>query len=111
MTTLNLSPVDIMAGVGALLVLLWVWRAGARRAKAAAEATRSAARLVSLFGRVSFTAGLVAGVQWVVLAHSPELWLTLVVLGVPALFASYTITRALTVTTHDMPRRRGGGRR
>jgi hypothetical protein len=111
MTTISLSPVEIMAGVGVLLVLLWVWRAGARRAKAAAEAARSSARLVSLFGRVSFTAGLIAGIQWVVLTHGPELWLTLVVLGLPALFASYTLTRALTITTHDMPRRRGGGRR
>ena len=110
MTTISLSPVEIMAGIGVLLVLLWVWRAGARRAKAA-DAARSSARLVSLFGRVSFTAGLIAGVQWVVLTHGPELWLTLVVLGLPALFASYTLTRALTITTHDMPRRRGGGRR
>lgn len=111
MTTISVSPVQIMAGVGVLLVLLWVWRAGARRAKAAAEAARSGARLVSLFGRVAFTAGLIAGAQWIMLTHGPELWLTLVVLGIPALFASYTITRALTVTTQDMPRRRGGGRR
>ncbi|MFC0435781.1 hypothetical protein [Kutzneria buriramensis] len=111
MTTISLSPVEIMAGVGALLVLLLVWRTGARRAKAAADAARSGARLVSLFGRVLFTAGLIGGVQWVVLTHGPELWLVLTVLGLPALFASYTITKALTVTTHDMPRRRGGGRR
>jgi hypothetical protein len=106
MTTISLSPVEITAGVGALLVLLWVWRTSARRAKAAAEAARSGARLMSLAGRVAFTAGLIAGVQWVVLTHAPELWLTLVVL-----FASYTLTRALTVTTQDTPRRRGGGRR
>jgi hypothetical protein len=111
MTTISLSPVEITAGVGALLVLLWVWRTSARRAKAAAEAARSGARLMSLAGRVAFTAGLIAGVQWVVLTHAPELWLTLVVLVVPALFASYTLTRALTVTTQDTPRRRGGGRR
>jgi hypothetical protein len=111
MTTITSSPVEIMAGVGALGLLLWVWRAGARRAKAAAEAARSGARLVSLFGRVVFTAGLIVAAQWVVITYSGNSWVTLAVLGVPALFAAYPLTRALTVTTYDMPRRRGGGRR
>jgi hypothetical protein len=111
MTTISLSPVDVMAGVGVLAVLLFVWRSGVRRARAAAEATRGAARLVSLAGRVAFTAGCLLGVQWVVITRHPGGWLLLGVLGVPALFASYTLTRALTITTQDMPRRRGGGRR
>jgi hypothetical protein len=111
MTSISLTPVDIVAGVGVLVTLLWVWRAGARRARAAAEAARTGARLVSLAGRVLFTAGLIVAVQWVVVTHHPGGWLLLGVLGVPALFASYALTRALTVTTHDVPRRRGGGRR
>jgi hypothetical protein len=37
---------------------------------------------------------------------SANRWLLLAVLGVPALFASYTLTRALTVTTWDRDGRR-----
>ena len=109
MTTISLTPVDVMAGVGVLAVLLFVWRSGARRAPA--DAARAGARLVSLAGRVAFTAGCLVGVQWVVITHHPGGWLLLGVLGAPALLASYTLTRALTITTSDMPRRRGGGRR
>lgn len=114
MTAISLSPVDVMAGVGALAVLVFVWRSGARRARAAAEAARAGARLVSLAGRVGFTAGLIGGAQWLVITHRPGGWLLLGTLGLPALFAAYTLTRALTITTEDMPRRRGhraGGRR
>jgi hypothetical protein len=111
MTTISLTPVDVMAGVGVLAVLLFVWRSGARRARAAADVARTGARLVSMAGRVAFTAGLIVAVQWVVITHHPGGWLLLGVLGVPALFASYALTRALTVTTPDVPRRRGGGRR
>lgn len=111
MTTISLSPMDVLAGVGVLAVLAFVWRSGTRRARAAADAARSGARLVSLAGRVTFTAGAIVGVQWVVITHHPRVGLLLGVLGVPALFASWALTRALTVTTHDMPRRRGGGRR
>src|SRR6266702_5416475 len=111
MTSISLTPVDIVAGVGVLVTLLWVWRSGARRARAAADAARSGARLVSLAGRVAFTAGLIVAVQWAVVTHRPGGWLLLAVLGIPALFASYTLTRALTVTTNDAPHRRGGGHR
>ena len=111
MSGITLSPTTIMAGIGGLMVLFVVWRAGARRARAAAEAARAGARLVSLAGRVAFNAGLVVAAQWVVITHRPGVGLLLAVLGVPALFASYTLTRALTVTTQDVPRRRGGGRR
>jgi ABC-type xylose transport system permease subunit len=104
MTQISLTPTQVLAGVAVLLIVGWVWRAGVRRAKAAAEA----ARLLSLAGRVLFTAGLIVGVQWVVITHptgSP--WLLLAVLGLPALFSSYALTRALTVTVMDSPRRRG----
>lgn len=109
--TFNLTPEQVLAGVGVLLALLLVWRAGARRARAAADAARAGARLLSLFGRVVFTTGLIVGVQWIVITHPhANKWLLLAVLGLPALFASYTLTRALTVTTLDVPRRRGGRR-
>lgn len=106
MSTISLTPVQILAGVGALIILLWVWRASARRARAAAEAARSGARLLSLAGRVLFTAGLIVGVQWVVITHPGSPWILLAVLGLPALFSSYALTRALTVTVVDSPRRR-----
>jgi hypothetical protein len=109
MNGLTVTPTQLLAGVGVLLVLFWVWRAGSRRAKAAAEAARSGARLVSLVGRVLFNAGLIVAVQWVVIAHPSSPWLLFAVLGLPALFASYALTRAMTVTTVDTSKR--GGRR
>jgi hypothetical protein len=111
MTALTITPVEVMAGVGGLVSLLWIWRASARRARAAAEAARSGARLVSLAGRVLASAGLIVAAQWVVISHGGGGWLLFAVLGVPALFAAYALTKALTITTTDVPRRRGGGRR
>lgn len=106
MSEISLTPTQILAGVGVLIILLWVWRASVRRAKAAAEAAWSGARLLSLAGRVLFTAGLIVAVQWVVITHPGNPWSLLAVLGFPALFSSYALTRALTVTTMDGPRRR-----
>jgi hypothetical protein len=109
--TLNLTVEQVLAGVGVLVVLAWVWRTGARRARAAANAARSGARLLSLTGRVLFTAGVIVGVQWLVITHpTVNGWAVLAALGLPALFSSYTLTRALTVTTVDMPRKRGDRR-
>lgn len=110
MNGITLTPTEILAGVGVLLTLLFIWRASVRRARAAADAARAGARLLSLAGRVLFTAGLIVGVQWIVISHPDNKWLVLAVLGLPALFASYALTRALTVTTVDTPRRRGGRR-
>lgn len=110
MTTINVTPVEILAGLGAVLVLFSVWRAGARRARAAADAARAGARLMSLTGRVVCNAALIVAVQWVVITYQANDWVLLVVLGLPALFASYSLTRALTVTTIDLPRQRGGRR-
>ena len=110
MTTINLTPTQVIAAIGVLLALFMFWRWTVRRARAAADAARAGARLLSLAGRVLFTAGLIVAVQWVVIMHPDNKWLLLAVLGLPALFASYTLTRALTVTTVDNPRRRGGRR-
>lgn len=104
---LDLTSSYVVAAGGVLLALFLLWRAGVRRAKAAAEAARSSARLVSLGGRVLFNAGLIVAMQWVVVTHPGSPWLLLTVLGLPALFASYTLTRALTVTTVDTSRRSG----
>lgn len=107
MNALSLTPTQLLAGLGVVLVLLLVWRAGARRAKAAANAARTSVRLVSLAGRVAVDAALIVIVQWVAMGDGGHLWLRLAVLIVPALFASYTLTRALTVTTYEPSRRRG----
>jgi hypothetical protein len=110
----HVTAVELLAGVGGLMALVWVWRAGARRARAA-DAARAGARLVSLAGRVAFTAGLITGVQWLVITRPAvsgwAVLAVLAVLGLPALVAAHTLTRALTITTQDSPRRRGGGRR
>jgi Na+-driven multidrug efflux pump len=111
MNTISMTPVDVLAGLGALLIVLFAWRLGARRARNAARAAHAGARLGSLAGRVLFNAVLIVSVQWVVITYRPNGWLLLTVLGLPALFASYALARALTVSTIDMPRRRGGGRR
>ncbi|MDX3662896.1 hypothetical protein PV646_36830 [Streptomyces sp. ID05-26A] len=105
--TINLTPTQILTVVGVVVVLLWVWRASARRAKAAAGAARAGARLLSLTGRVLLMAGAIVGVQWVVITHPGDTTLLLVVLGLPALFAAYTLTKALTITAQEGPRGRG----
>jgi len=103
MNALGLTPTQLVVVAGALLVLLWVWRAGARRGKAKAGAARGGG-LVSLAGRVVLNAALIVGVQWVLITYRADGWLLLAVLVGPALFASYSLTRALTVYE---PRRRG----
>lgn len=107
MNSINVTPTQAIAGLGVLLALFVMWRWSVRRARAAADAARAGAHVLSLAGRVLFTAGLIVGVQWVVILHPDNKWLLLAVLGLPALFASHALTRALTVTTVDAPRRRG----
>jgi hypothetical protein len=104
--TINLTPEQVLAGLGVLLALFLVWRVGARKARAAADKARAGVRLVSLAGRVAFTAGLLVGVQWIVITHPGNVTLLLVVLAVPDLLAGYVLTRALTVSTADSPRGR-----
>jgi hypothetical protein len=43
----------------------------------------------------------------VVITHQPSTALLLSALALPDLFAAYTVTKALTVTTFGGPRRRG----
>ncbi|MFJ1766496.1 hypothetical protein ACIOD2_39635 [Amycolatopsis sp. NPDC088138] len=109
--TINLTPAQILAGIGVLLVLFAVSRFGARKARRAADAARASARVVSLAGRVLFTGAAFTGIQWLVITHPGNPTLLLVVLGVPDLIAAHVLTRALTVTSMDTTRRHGGGRR
>ncbi|WP_410662951.1 hypothetical protein [Amycolatopsis sp. lyj-84] len=109
--TVNLTPTQILAGIGILLALFVVWRFGARKARRAADAARASARVVSLAGRVLFTGAAFTGVQWLVITHPGNPTLLIVVLGVPNLVAAHVLTRALTVTSLDTTNHRGGGRR
>src|SRR5262249_21971383 len=108
--TFEMTSTPVLAGLAVVLVLLLVWRTRARRARTAADAARLGTRLVSLAGRILVNAALIVTVQWVVIVYQGPSWLLLGVLALPAVFAANTLTRALTVTTVDVPRRRGGGR-
>jgi hypothetical protein len=105
----------VLGGVAALAVLSLVVkaRAGVKRARVAAEIARAGMSPVSLLGRVLMTAGVIVGVQWLVITYAASnTTLLLVVLTVPALFAAQTLTRALTVMqVGPAPRQGGGGRR
>lgn len=113
MTTngITLSPTTLIAIIGVLLSVVLIWRGGTRRARAARDAAREGARVVSLAGRVLFTAALLVGVQWVVITKAGNPWVVLLALALPDLFAAHVLTRALTVTTLDTHAGRRGGRR
>lgn len=112
--TVHLTPTQILAALGVLLTLVLAlvlaWRISVRAARRAANTARTGARLMSLTGRTALTAAGIVGIQWIVITHPGNTTLLLAVLGLPALFASYTLTRALTVFTDDSPRSRGGRR-
>ncbi|SFQ01651.1 hypothetical protein SAMN05421810_104205 [Amycolatopsis arida] len=108
--TVQLSPEQVLAGFGVLVALVWVWRAGSRRARRAAEAARAGSRVVSLAGRVLLTAGCLVGVQWLVITYVDNLTVLLVVLSIPDVIAAHVLTRALTVTELGTTRRPGDRR-
>lgn len=81
----------------ALLAIAVKAQSGARRARAAADIARVGTSAVSLLGRVLTTALVIVGTQWLVITHPSNHTLLWVVLGLPALLASYTLTKALTV--------------
>lgn len=86
-----------LGGMAAFALLAVTVKAGARRARAAADIARVGTSAASLLGRVLTTALVIVGVQWLVITHPSNHTLLWVVLGLPALLASYTLTRALTV--------------
>jgi len=85
--SVHLTPIEVLAGVGALVALGMVWRISARAARRTADAARATVRVVSLAGRVVFTAAVIVGVQWVVITHPGNPVVLWVVLGLPALLA------------------------
>jgi hypothetical protein len=88
-----------LAGMAAFALLTIALKAqsGTRRARAAADIARVGTSAVSLIGRVLTTGLVIVGVQWLVITHPSNHTLLWVVLGLPALLASYTLTKALTV--------------
>jgi hypothetical protein len=93
----------------ALLTIAVKAQSGARRARAAADIARVGTSAVSLLGRVVTTALVIVGVQWLVITHRSNHMLFWVTLVLPALLASYTLTKALTVFEIHPPSK--GGRR
>lgn len=108
--TIDLTPVEVLAAIGALFVLIVVWRAGSRRARRAADVARASARVMSVAGRVIVSGGAMLGVQWLVITHVDNLTLLLILLAVPDVIAAHVITRALTVTQLGTTHRRGDRR-
>jgi hypothetical protein len=61
---------------------------------------------VSLIGRVLTTALVIVGVQRLLITHPSNQTLLWVALGIPALLASYTLTKEIRPSSRDR-----GGRR
>lgn len=108
--TLDLTPTEVLAGLGVLLALVLVWRAGTRRARRAADVARASARVASLAGRVLVTGTALLGVQWLVITYVDNPTLLIILLAVPDLIAAHVLTRALTVTDMGVTRREGDRR-
>jgi len=110
--TVNLTPMQILAGLGVACLVVLMWRVGSRRARRATDVARASARVVSLVGRVLFMGAALVGVQWLVISNPGNPTLLIVVLALPDLIAAHVLTKTLTVTSLDTTRRRdGGGRR
>jgi hypothetical protein len=105
--TVNVSPTQVLAVLGVLVMVVMMWRSGTRRA---AQAAHAASWVVSLAGHVVVTAGVIVGVQWLVITYALGSTLFWVVLALPALIAGHVLTRALTVTSLDVTHWRGDRR-
>jgi hypothetical protein len=93
MDGVTVTPTQVLAVLGVLLVVL----------------------LVAVAGRVLLAAAVIVGAQWAAITYWPgNTTLVWVVLGVPALLAGYTLADALTGTTgigSSGTQRRRSGRR
>ncbi len=108
--TVNLTPTQVFAVLGLLVIVVMMWRSGTRRARRAARAAHAASRVVSLAGQVMVTAGVIVGMQWAAITYAPGSTLFWVVLALPALITGHVLTKALTVTSLDVTHRRGDWR-
>ena len=108
--TVTVTPMQVLALVGVLVIVAMMWRSGTRRARRAAQAAHAASRVVSLAGHVLATAGVIVGVQWLVITYAPGSTLFWVALALPALITGHVLTKAFTVTSVDVTYRRGDPR-
>jgi hypothetical protein len=108
--TVTVTPMQVLALVGVLVIVAMMWRSGTRRARRAAQAAHAASRVVSLAGHVLATAGVIVGVQWLVITYAPGNTLFWVALALPALITGHVLTKAFTVTSVDVTYRRGDPR-
>jgi hypothetical protein len=108
--TVHVSPTQVLALVGVLVIVVMMWRSGTRRPRRAAQAAHVASRVVSLAGHVVITAAVIVGVQWLVITYAAGSTLFWVVLGLPALISGHVLTRAVTVTSVDLTYQRGDRR-
>jgi hypothetical protein len=108
--TIDVTPTQVVAVLGVLVIMVMMWRSGTRRARRAAETAHAASRVVSLAGHVLVTAGVIVGVQWVAITYAPGTTLFWAVLAGPALIAGHVLTKALTVTSLEVTHRRGDRR-
>ena len=108
--TVTVTPTQVLALVGVLVIVAMMWRSGTRRARQAAQAAHAASRVVSLAGHVLATAGVIVGVQWLVITYAPGSTLFWVALALPALITGHVLTKAVTVTSVDVTYRRGDPR-
>lgn len=108
--TVTVTPTQVLALVGVLVIVTMMWRSGTRRARRAADAAHAASRVVSLAGHVVITAAVIVSVQWLVITYAAGSTLFWVALAVPALITGHVLTRAFTVTSMDLIYRRGDRR-
>ena len=108
--TVTVSPTQVLAVVGVLVIVVMMWRSGTRRARRAAAAAHAASRVASLAGHVVVTAAVIVGVQWLVITYAAGSSLFWVALALPALITGHVLTRAVTVTSVDVTYRRGDRR-
>jgi hypothetical protein len=108
--TVNVTPTQLLAVLGVLVMVVMMLRSGTRRARRAAQAAHAASRVVPLAGHVVVTAGVIVGVQWLVITYALGSTLFWVVLALPALIAGHVLTRALMVTSLDVTHPRGDWR-
>jgi hypothetical protein len=104
--TVTVTPMQVLALVGVLVIVAMMWRSGTRRARRAAQGAHAASRVVSLAGHVLATAGVIVGVQWLVITYAPGSTLFWVALALPALITGHVLTKAFTVTSVDVTYRR-----
>ncbi|MGH3872570.1 MAG: hypothetical protein ACRDSR_13865 [Pseudonocardiaceae bacterium] len=108
--TIDVTPTQVVAVIGVMLVVVMMWRSGTRRARRAVDAAHAASRVVSLTGQVLVTTGVIVGVQWVAIAYARGSTLFWVVLALPALIAGHVLTKVVTVTSLEVTPQRGDRR-